>query len=51
VLDGELVALLPSGASGFLDLQAALSAGQDRKLFFYAFDLLELNGWDLRPSK
>src|SRR5205823_1914035 len=22
-----------------------------RKLFFYAFDLLELNGWDLRPCK
>ena len=51
VLDGELVALLPTGASSFPDLQAALSAGQDRKLFFYAFDLLELNGWDLRPCK
>ena len=51
VLDGELVALLPSGASSFPDLQAALSAGQDRRLFLYAFDLLELNGWDLRPCK
>jgi bifunctional non-homologous end joining protein LigD len=51
VLDGELVALLATGASSFPDLQTALSAGQDHRLFFYVFDLLELNGWDLRSCK
>jgi bifunctional non-homologous end joining protein LigD len=48
VLDGEMVALRPDGTSHFHDLQAALSAGADSSLFFYAFDLLHLNGWDLR---
>jgi bifunctional non-homologous end joining protein LigD len=48
VLDGELVALRADGVSSFPDLQAALSAGQDHKLFFYVFDLLEFDGWDLR---
>ena len=48
VLDGEMVALRPDGSSHFHDLQAALSAGADGSLFFYAFDLLHLNGWDLR---
>ena len=48
LLDGEMVALRPDGASHFHDLQAALSAGADDSLFFYAFDLLHLDGWDLR---
>jgi bifunctional non-homologous end joining protein LigD len=48
VLDGELVALEPDGVSSFPDLQAALAAGQDQKLNFYPFDLLELEAWDLR---
>jgi bifunctional non-homologous end joining protein LigD len=49
LLDGELVALRPDGVSSFPDLQAALKAGRDDRLIFYAFDLLHLNGWDLRP--
>jgi ATP-dependent DNA ligase len=48
MLDGELVALRPDGVSSFPDLQAALSAGADRKLHFYVFDLLHFDGWDLR---
>ena len=48
VLDGELVALRKDGVSSFPDLQAALSAGKDGKLHFYVFDLLALDGWDLR---
>jgi bifunctional non-homologous end joining protein LigD len=48
ILDGELVAIRPDGASSFPDLQAALSAGADDRLIFYAFDLLALDGWDLR---
>ena len=35
--------------SSFPGLQAALKAGRDKRLFFYAFDLLHLDGWDLRP--
>jgi bifunctional non-homologous end joining protein LigD len=49
LLDGELVALRESGASSFPDLQAALSDGNDGQLTFFLFDLLHLNGWDLRP--
>src|SRR4051812_34623809 len=44
VLDGELVALDGSGVSSFPRLQAALKAGQDASLTFYAFDLLHLDG-------
>ena len=49
LVDGEMVALRDDGSSHFHDLQAALSAGDDARLFFFAFDLLHLNGWDLRP--
>jgi bifunctional non-homologous end joining protein LigD len=48
LLDGELVALDNGGISSFPALQAALSAGRDGTLFFYLFDLLHLDGWDLR---
>jgi bifunctional non-homologous end joining protein LigD len=50
LLDGELVALDNGGISSFPALQAALSAGKDATLYFYLFDLLYLNGWDLRGS-
>ena len=42
-----MVALRPDGKSSFHDLQAALSEGRDDRLFFFLFDLLHLNGWDL----
>lgn len=51
MLDGELVALQPDGVSSFPMLQAALKAGRDGSLVFYAFDLLHLDGWDLRGCK
>jgi bifunctional non-homologous end joining protein LigD len=47
LLDGELVALDKNGVSSFPALQAALSAGKDRTLHLYLFDLLHLDGWDL----
>ena len=50
LLDGELVALRPDGTTSFHDLQGALGDGRDGGLYFYAFDLLHLNGWDLRPA-
>lgn len=49
ILDGELVALLPSGLSSFQALQNA-SRISDIKLVYYAFDLLFLNGEDIRAS-
>jgi bifunctional non-homologous end joining protein LigD len=49
VLDGELVALDRKGVSRFPALQDALSAGKDETLNYYLFDLLYLDGWDLRP--
>jgi bifunctional non-homologous end joining protein LigD len=51
LLDGELVALRKDGVSSFPDLQAALSAGRDGRLNFFAFDLLALDGWDLRACR
>jgi len=49
MIDGELVALRDDGVSSFPGLQAALRDGRDDTLVFYAFDLLHLDGWDLRP--
>jgi bifunctional non-homologous end joining protein LigD len=51
LVDGELVALDKNGASSFPALQAALSAGKDYTLHLYLFDLLHLDGWDLRPCR
>ena len=48
MLDGELVSLGADGVSSFPGLQAALKTGRDDTLTFYAFDLLHLDGWDLR---
>ena len=48
MLDGELVSLAADGVSSFHGLQAALKDGRDDTLTFYAFDLLHLDGWDLR---
>lgn len=48
ILDGEIVALDPKGRSSFQLLQA-FELGQERPpLFFYVFDLLQLNGEDLQ---
>jgi len=49
LLDAELVALDKDGISSFPALQNALSAGRDGTLVLYVFDLLHLDGWDLRP--
>ena len=48
VLDGELVALTPSGISDFETLKASLGTGIESDLFYFAFDLLYLDGTDLR---
>jgi bifunctional non-homologous end joining protein LigD len=48
LVDGELVVEGPDGVSSFSLLQEALKAGADQTMAFYAFDLLHLDGRDLR---
>lgn len=48
LIDGELVSLRPDGVSDFQALQNALSSGRSGELVYYAFDLLLLDGVDLR---
>lgn len=50
ILDGELVVEASGGASDFSALQADLSAGHADRFAFYAFDLLHLDGYDLRQA-
>lgn len=50
LIDGELVVETDSGASDFSALQADLSAGRTDRFAFYTFDLLHLDGYELRPS-
>jgi bifunctional non-homologous end joining protein LigD len=51
MIDGELVVENDSGASDFSALQADLSDGRTDRFAFYAFDLLHLDGYELRPAK
>ncbi|HEX5034278.1 MAG TPA: non-homologous end-joining DNA ligase, partial [bacterium] len=48
VLDGEVVALDEKGRSSFQLLQAPLLEGQEAPLYYYVFDLLQLDGRDLK---
>ena len=48
VIDGEIVVLGKGGVSTFSELQLALSDGNSERMIFYAFDLLWLDGEDIR---
>ena len=48
IIDGELVVETNSGASDFSALQADLSENRSDRFVFYVFDLLYLDGYDLR---
>ena len=48
IIDGEVVVLSPSGTTSFADLQAAFQDGAKHPLTYFAFDLLHLNGHNLR---
>lgn len=48
ILDGEAVVLDDRGISNFADLQAAFQEGRRRYITYFAFDLLHLNGHNLR---
>jgi bifunctional non-homologous end joining protein LigD len=47
-LDGEVVVMRPDGTSSFQDLQDALSLDRVGELSYYIFDLMYLDGQDLR---
>ncbi len=49
LIDGELVVEDDTGVSSFSALGADLKVGRTDRLVFYAFDLLYLDGADLRP--
>ncbi len=48
ILDGEVVVLNENGTTSFADLQAAFHEGANKPLTYFAFDLLHLNGHNLR---
>lgn len=50
LVDGEVVVLTDAGLSSFPALQQALSENRTDKMVFYAFDLLFLDGEDLRSE-
>ncbi|MGE3304357.1 MAG: DNA ligase D [Rhizobiaceae bacterium] len=50
IIDGEVVALNEKGVSTFASLQDALSSGEPHRLSFFAFDLIHLDGYDLRAA-
>ena len=50
LIDGELVVETSAGVSDFSALQADLSEGRSDRFVFYAFDLLHLDGYDLREA-
>jgi bifunctional non-homologous end joining protein LigD len=48
LLDGELVVLAENGTTSFADLQAAFQDGVRKPLTYFVFDLLHLDGHNLR---
>jgi bifunctional non-homologous end joining protein LigD len=50
ILDGELIAQSREGHSDFGLLQDDLGSGRQDRMIYYAFDLLYLDGFDLRAS-
>ena len=51
ILDGEAVIADSRGVPDFGLLHAALAAGRQDRLLYYAFDLLHLDGFDLRGAR
>ncbi len=49
LIDGEVVVNDARGVSSFSALQQALKAGDSRDMTYYVFDILHLDGDDLRP--
>ncbi len=50
LLDGEVVVETENGATSFTELVADLKAGTSGRMIYYAFDLLHVDGMDLRGA-
>jgi bifunctional non-homologous end joining protein LigD len=50
ILDGEVVVLEPDGTTSFQTLQNALAENRQDDLVYFAFDLIYLDGYDLRGA-
>ncbi|CCV10321.1 DNA ligase D [Mesorhizobium sp. STM 4661] len=50
IIDGEIVVLADSGVSSFALLQADLSTRRTNRFLYYVFDLMRLDGEDLRAE-
>jgi bifunctional non-homologous end joining protein LigD len=50
ILDGEVVVLEPDGTTSFQTLQNALAENRQADLVYFAFDLIYLDGYDLRGA-
>ncbi len=50
IFDGEVVAIQPDGTTDFQMLQNSIMSGDKVELLYYVFDLLHLNGHDLRTA-
>jgi bifunctional non-homologous end joining protein LigD len=50
VIDGEVIVPMPEGHSDFHALERDLGAGRSDRFAFYAFDLMHLDGLDLREA-
>jgi bifunctional non-homologous end joining protein LigD len=50
ILDGEIAVVLPDGRTSFQALQNAFTGGATRGLTYFVFDLLALDGVNLRPQ-
>jgi bifunctional non-homologous end joining protein LigD len=50
LVDGEIAVLLENGITSFQALQNALSGGAQGRLVYFVFDLLHLDGHDLRGA-
>jgi bifunctional non-homologous end joining protein LigD len=51
VIDGEVISANESGSANFSALQADIAEGRFDRMVYYAFDLLYLDGYDLRPAR
>jgi bifunctional non-homologous end joining protein LigD len=49
-IDGEVIVATPDGLSAFGALQEDLGSGRSDRMTYYAFDLLYVDGYDLRGS-
>jgi len=50
IIDGEVISATPNGGANFSQLQADLSNSRYDRMVYYAFDILHLDGFDLRGA-